>query len=262
AEGRQPETLEEFYPIAEIILSDFGQLDYDLVPIEQIYLELYDNTKIDIAFQHLTQEQQGFIRQFWQSFSIAGHSGVQERFLQLWKRLPVLYDRFKEKLKTEGQTNYPTIYRDLVEGKATNQQFASSFQHILFVGFNALNKVEAKLFRQWQDKGSALFYFDADAYYLEDTMQEAGLFIRRNIFQTGLVNALGDSPNIIGNRTSTVNLYASTGKISQTKLLYDILEQHHKAEQTSAILLADETYWFLCYRVYPMSTPTSQRDIH
>ncbi|WP_286734409.1 MULTISPECIES: PD-(D/E)XK nuclease family protein [Sphingobacterium] len=240
AEGKQPETLEEFYPIAEIILSDFGQLDYDLVPIEQIYLELYDNTKIDIAFQHLTQEQQGFIRQFWQSFSIAGHSGVQERFLQLWKRLPVLYDRFKEKLKTEGQTNYPTIYRDLVEGKATNQQFASSFQHILFVGFNALNKAEAKLFRQWQDKGSALFYFDADAYYLEDTMQEAGLFIRRNIFQTGLVNALGDSPNIIGNRTSTVNLYASTGKISQTKLLHDILEQHHNMEQTSAILLADE----------------------
>ncbi len=240
AEGKQPETLEEFYPIAEIILSDFGQLDYDLVPIEQIYLELYDNTKIDIAFQHLTQEQQGFIRQFWQSFSIAGHSGVQERFLQLWKRLPLLYDRFKEKLKAEGQTNYPTIYRDLVEGKATNQHFASSFQHILFVGFNALNKAEAKLFRQWQDQGRALFYFDADAYYLEDNMQEAGLFIRRNIFQTGLVNALGDSPNIIGNRTSTVNLYASTGKISQTKLLYDILEQHSNTEQTSAILLADE----------------------
>jgi len=239
-EGKEPETLEEFYPIAEIILSDFGQLDYDLVPIDQIYMELYDNTKIDIAFQHLTQEQQGFIRQFWQSFSIAGHSGVQERFLQLWKRLPVLYTRLKETLKAGGQTNYPTIYRDLVESKATLQDFTSSFKQILFVGFNALNRAEAKLFRQWQEEGKALFYFDADAYYLEDNMQEAGLFIRRNIFQTGLVNALGSSPNIIGNRTSTVNLYASTGKISQTKLLYDILEKQNNKEQTSAILLADE----------------------
>jgi len=239
-EGKEPETLEEFYPIAEIILSDFGQLDYDLVPIDQIYMELYDNTKIDIAFQHLTQEQQGFVRQFWQSFSIAGHSGVQERFLQLWKRLPVLYTRFKETLKAGGQTNYPTIYRDLVESKATLQDFTSSFKQILFVGFNALNRAEAKLFRQWQEEGKALFYFDADAYYLEDNMQEAGLFIRRNIFQTGLVNALGSSPNIIGNRTSTVNLYASTGKISQTKLLYDILEKQNNKEQTSAILLADE----------------------
>lgn len=78
------------------------------------------------------------------------------------------------------------------------------------------------------------------SYYLDDNMQEAGLFIRRNIFQTGLVNALGSSPNIIGNRTSTVNLYASTGKISQTKLLYDILEKQNNKEQTSAILLADE----------------------
>ncbi|MDF2518857.1 MAG: hypothetical protein K0R59_4153 [Sphingobacterium sp.] len=240
AEGKEPETLEEFYPIAEIVLSDFGQLDYDLVPIDQIYLELYDNTKIDIAFQHLTQEQQGFIRQFWQSFSIAGHSGVQERFLQLWKRLPILYTKFKETLKAGGQTNYPTIYRDLVEGRAAHQDFIASFQQVLFVGFNALNKAEAKLFRKWQEEGKALFYFDADAYYLEDNMQEAGLFIRRNIFQTGLANALGDSPNIIGNRTSTVNLYASTGKISQTKLLYDILEKNNNKEQTAAILLADE----------------------
>lgn len=240
AEGKEAETLEEFYPIAEIILSDFGQLDYDLVPIEQIYLELYDNTKIDIAFQHLTKEQQGFIRQFWQSFSIAGYSGVQERFLQLWKRLPVLYEKLKASLKNEGQTNYPTIYRDLVEGRATHQYFAHSFQKILFIGFNALNKAEASLFKQWQDEERALFYFDADAYYMEDNMQEAGLFIRRNIFQTGLVNALGDIPNVIGNRTSTVNLYASTGKVSQTKLLYDILAQQHEPDQTSAILLADE----------------------
>mgnify|MGYP000850266154 CR=1 FL=1 len=239
-EGKSPESLEEFYPIAEIILSDFGQLDYDLVPIEQIYLELYDNTKIDIAFQHLSSEQQGFIRQFWQSFSIAGHSGVQERFLQLWKRLPILYDKFKERLRAAGQTNFPTIYRDLVEGRAPYQQFSSSFQQILFVGFNALSKAEAKLFKQWQDEGKALFYFDTDAYYLEDTMQEAGLFIRRNLFQTGLVNALGDSPNIIGNRTSTVNLYASTGRVSQTKLLYDILQQHTEGDQSAAILLADE----------------------
>src|SRR5690606_6266077 len=171
AEGKEAETLEEFYPIAEIILSDFGQLDYDLVPIQQIYMELYDNTKIDIAFQHLTPEQQGFIRQFWQAFSIAGHSGVQERFLQLWKRLPVLYDRFKERLKSLNQSNYPTICRELAEGRAAAQDFIASFQQVLFVGFNALNKAEAKLFKQWQEEGRALFYFDADAYYLEDNMQ-------------------------------------------------------------------------------------------
>lgn len=240
-EGHEPETLEEFYPIAEIILSDFSQLDYDVVNIDHIYMELYDTSKIDIEFQHLTKEQQDFIRQFWQSFSIAGHTGIQERFLKLWKRLPILYRAFKQKLIEHKQTNYPTIYRQLAEGELDSISLIKPFKKILFVGFNALNNAEAKLFKQWQELGKALFYFDADAYYLEDKQQEAGLFIRRNIFQTELQNALGEAPNIIGNRKDNIHLYASTGKVSQTKLLHDVLLGNEKEEKTSAILLADES---------------------
>lgn len=240
-EGHEPETLEEFYPIAEIILSDFGQLDYDLANIDQIYMELYDTSKIDIEFQHLTKEQQDFIRQFWQSFSIAGHTGIQERFLKLWKRLPVLYRAFKQKLSEQKQTNYPTIYRQLANGELDSKALTQPFKKILFVGFNALNNAEAKLFKQWQDEDKALFYFDADSYYLDDKQQEAGLFIRRNIFQTGLQNALGEVPNIIGSRKDNIHLYASTGKVSQTKLLHDVLVEHEQEGKTSAILLADES---------------------
>ena len=240
-EGHEPESLEEFYPIAEIILSDFGQLDYDLVNIDHIYMELYDTSKIDIEFQHLTKEQQEFIRQFWQSFSVTGHTGIQERFLKLWKRLPVLYRAFKQKLAEQKQTNYPTIYRQLANGELDTTALTKPFKKVLFVGFNALNNAEAKLFKQWQEQDKALFYFDADAYYLDDKQQEAGLFIRRNIFQTGLQNALGDTPNIIGSRKDNIHLYASTGKVSQTKLLHDVLIENEKEGKTSAILLADES---------------------
>lgn len=239
-EGVEPETLEEFYPIAEIILSDFSQLDYDLVDIAHIFMELSDTTEIEIAFQHFTPEQQAFIRQFWQSFSIQGHTGVQKRFLRLWRRLPTLYKAFKERLQAEGQTNFPTIYRDLAEGKEENKTFVDQFKQVLFVGFNALNRAEAKLFREWQEQGKALFYFDADSHYLDDKLQEAGLFIRRNIFQTGLLNALGDVPNIIANRADDVHIYQSLGKISETKLLYDLLSKHQDESKSSAILLADE----------------------
>src|SRR5690606_7055400 len=110
-----------------------GQLDYELVDIEHIYMELYDTTKIDIAFQHLTVEQQHFIRQFWQSFSLAGHTGLQQRFLRLWKRLPVLYKRFKTKLQQAGQLNYPTLYRDIVEGAVPYPDFEKRYKKILFV---------------------------------------------------------------------------------------------------------------------------------
>jgi ATP-dependent helicase/nuclease subunit B len=240
-EGHAPEILEEFYPIAEIILSDFGQLDYELVDIDHIYMELHDTTKIDIAFQHFTAEQQHFIRQFWQSFSINGHTGAQQRFLQLWKRLPKLYRAFKEKLKADRQINYPTLYRHIVEGTADHPTFIDKYKKVLFVGFNALNRAESHLFQKWQSEEKALFYFDADAYYLDDKLQEAGLFIRRNIHTSGLINVLGDAPNIIGNRREVIDIYAASGKISQTKLLHDVLQQQEHPEKTSAILLADES---------------------
>ncbi|WP_270088617.1 PD-(D/E)XK nuclease family protein [Sphingobacterium sp. SYP-B4668] len=241
AEGHAAETLEEFYPIAEIILNDFGQLDYELVDIDHIYMELHDTTKIDIAFQHFTSEQQHFIKQFWQSFSIDGHTGIQQRFLQLWKRLPKLYRAFKEKLKKERYINYPTLYRNIVDGSVDNPTFIEKYKKILFVGFNALNRAETHLFQKWQHEERALFYFDADAYYLDDKIQEAGLFIRRNIYSSGLINALGDAPNIIGNRQERIDIYATSGKISQTKLLHDILQQQESADKSSAILLADES---------------------
>ncbi|WP_392470081.1 PD-(D/E)XK nuclease family protein [Sphingobacterium cellulitidis] len=242
-EGRDPESLEEFYPIAEIILSDFGQIDYDLVPVDQIYMELFDTTEIDITFQHFTEEQQSFIKQFWKSFSMKGHTAVQQRFLALWKRLPVLYNAFKEKLKQEKQTNFPTIYRELAEGKSEIQSFIKKYKKVLFVGFNALNRAEATLFKKWQNEDLALFYFDVDAHYLDDNLQEAGLFLRRNLFQTGLQNALGEAPNIIGNRNGEVNLYKSLGKNSEAKLLHNVLQKHEFdfKNETAAILLADES---------------------
>ncbi|MCL7989356.1 PD-(D/E)XK nuclease family protein [Sphingobacterium sp. lm-10] len=240
-EGSDPESPEEFYPIAELILSDFSQLDYELVAVDQIYTELYDTGKIDLEFQHLTSEQQGYIRQFWQSFSMAGHTGVQQRFLQLWKRLPLLYNRFKERLTQEKQTNYPTLYRELAEGRTTKQHFIQPYKKIIFVGFNALNRAETTLFKRWQEEDKALFYFDTDAYYVDDTMQEAGLFIRRNIGNSGLINSLGEAPHIIGQRKDDIHLYAALGRVSQAKLLYQLLEKHEKEGQSSAILLADES---------------------
>ncbi len=242
-EGRDPETLEEFYPIAEIILSDFGQIDYDLVPVDQIYMELFDTTEIDLHFQHFTEEQQSFIKQFWKSFSMKGHTAVQQRFLALWKRLPKLYKAFQEKLKNEKQTNYPILYRELAEGKAENQDFIKEHKKVLFVGFNALNRAEAQLFKKWQEEGLALFYFDVDAHYLDDKIQEAGLFLRRNLFNTGLVNALGESLNLIANRNTDVNLYKSLGKNSEAKLLHDVLalKDIDFKKETAAILLADES---------------------
>lgn len=243
-EGRPEESPDEFYPLAETILSDFAQLDYDLVQPEEVYAELRDIALLQQRFPHLSAEQQRFMRQFWESFSVGKQTAIQQKFLQLWGRLPRLYQRFKEELARQRLATTAGIYRDLVEGRAAKPNFLAAYKQAAFVGFNALNRCEASLFTRWQDAGKALFYFDADSYYLDDELQEAGLFLRKNIRQYGLRNALGDFPAVLGAKTDRIELLATAGKVAQAKLLPNLLADRaadREAPTSTAVILADES---------------------
>jgi len=243
-EGRPEETPDEFYPLAETILSDFAQLDYDLVAPEAVYAELRDIALLQQRFPHLSADQQRFMRQFWESFSVGKQTAIQQKFLQLWGRLPTLYQRFKAELREQKLTTTAGNYRDLAEGRADHPDFISAYKQVAFVGFNALNRCEVKLFTQWQEAGKALFYFDADSYYLDDDLQEAGLFLRKNVGQYGLHNALGEFPAALGSKTDRIELVAASGKVAQAKLLSTLLESQpadREAPTNTAIILADES---------------------
>jgi len=243
-EGRPEETPDEFYPLAETILSDFAQLDYDLVAPEEVYAELRDMALLQQRFPHLSADQQRFMRQFWESFSVGKQTAIQQKFLQLWGRLPTLYQRFKAELARQKLTTTASSYRNLAESRADHPDFISVYQRVAFVGFNALNRCEVKLFTQWQEAGKALFYFDADSYYLNDDLQEAGLFLRKNVAQYGLRNALGEFPAALGSKTNRIELIAASGKVAQAKLLPTLLEDRpadREAPTSTAIILADES---------------------
>ncbi|SEL74458.1 PD-(D/E)XK nuclease family protein [Parapedobacter koreensis] len=243
-EGRPEETPDEFYPLAETILSDFAQLDYDLAAPEDVYAELRDIALLQQRFPHLSAEQQRFMRQFWESFSVGKQTAIQQKFLQLWGRLPTLYRRFKDELIRQGLATTAGIYRDLVEGRATNPDFMVAYKQVAFIGFNALNRCEVRLFVQWQEVGKALFYFDADSYYLDDDLQEAGLFLRKNIRQYGLKQALGDVPALLAAKTGPIDIRATSGKVAQAKLLATLIADRpadRDAPTSTAIILADES---------------------
>jgi len=241
-EGRKEETFEEFYPLAEIILSDFAELDYELVSVDRVFDILYDTTKIDLEFDAHSEEQKNFLKTFWSTFQSEDHSYVQQRFLKLWKRLPLLYKEFKRSLLKDGATTLASIYRNIAEKEHAGDKYINRFSKIIFIGFNALNNAEKTIFKRWQDQNLALFYFDVDPYYMEDPNQEAGHFLRQNIAQTGLKNSLEDSPGLIKNKQEPIKLYGSGGMTAQAKLLSKHLETnyHVSQEKSTGILLADE----------------------
>lgn len=262
------DSLDQFFPIGEIMLDDFAQLDYELVNVDMIFRELEQIARLDRQFDFLTEEQQQFLVRFWSAFSKDRQTEMQARFLQLWRLLPQLYHRFHAALREQHSHTIAGIYRDLAEGSPESKDVAADFQQVIFVGFNALNACESRLFRYWQENGKALFYFDADTYYYEDPQMEAGHFIRQNIGDHGLVNALGEFPARLSGRggepdssglfgfsglsgldqkpassrvSGRVDLIAAPGRTAQAKALAQLLEDQAAGTGSIAIILADET---------------------
>jgi ATP-dependent helicase/nuclease subunit B len=233
------ESLDHFFPLAEIILNDFAQLDYDLVAPEKVFTTLEDIAEIQQHFDYLSDEQKGFLKQFWNSFSDRKPSEMQKRFLQLWKILPVLYTQLKKELAKEGKSTMASLYKDLAEQNQNTQDPTLAYDTVLFVGFNALNNSEITLFKRWHASGKAHFYFDADTYFLDDTLQEAGHFLRKNLHQFGLPNALGQATNRFTSERSPIEIFAAPGMLAQANVVRELL-QKETSEQTTAIILADE----------------------
>lgn len=248
-EGLKAINPDVFYPVARIILSDFAQIDNDLVNADQLFEELEDIAVIEKNFQHLSEEQQGFLEQFWTSFSSGKQKNHQEQFIRMWRRMPELYRGFHEALNAKGKTSMAHVYRKLATGKAEKPEFIDDFAKgkLVFAGFNALSNAEAVIFKKWSQDEKALFYFDTDSYYMQDEAQEAGLFLRKNIQRIGLPNALGESRELIKSFPKEIRVYKTQGQTAQAKILQKELEEDYPmldAQDNAgkiALILADES---------------------
>lgn len=236
------EDYSELMPLAELILQDFAQIDYELVSVSEIFQYLIELGEIDRKFDYLTEEQKEYLKRFWSSFSDNRQTEIQDKFLNIWRKMPLIYEGFHQKLEKEGYSTIPKTYRNLAENQQLIESHLNDFKAVLFVGFNALNACEKRLFKEWQKLGKALFYFDVDEHYFYDKFQEAGLFIRENIGNLGLKNALGDPISVLNNLNHPIQVIQSPGHTVQAKVIKNLIEdQWFEKEGSKAIILADET---------------------
>ena len=198
-ETRSEETLDDFYFWGELLISDFDDVDKNLVDADRLFSNLQDLKNIMDDYDFLDSEQEEAIRQFFQNFSLERRTQLKETFISLWDKLGDIYHHYRHNLAELGIAYEGMMYRYVMEELQPDKL---KYEHYVFVGFNVLNKVETKFFERLREAGKALFYWDYDIFYTrlprENTppyTHEAGEFILRNlkIFPNELPEAVFDT---------------------------------------------------------------------
>ena len=183
-ETQSQETLDDFYFWGELLISDFDDVDKNMVDADKLFSNLQDLKNLMDDYEFLDKEQEEAIQQFFQNFSIERRTALKEKFISLWDKLGTIYHRYRENLTELGIAYEGMLYRNVIEQLNTDQL---KYDKYIFVGFNVLNKVENEFFRKLKDAGKALFYWDYDIFYTQQIRKhEAGEFLKRN---------LGEFPN-------------------------------------------------------------------
>ena len=233
------ETLDHFYGWGQLLLSDFDDVDKNMVDAKQIFANLSDIHELDDV-SYLTDYQKQMIKKFFSNFSDDHNSELKKRFLHLWCHFYDIYVEFNKRLTQQGLAYEGALYRNV----ANNENIAFRHKKYLFVGFNMMQKVELNLCDRLMKQGKAAFYWDYDQYYM-DGNNEAGHYIRQ--FLPYYPNELADYPQqeIYNNMTKNKDITyisAPTENI-QARYVNTWLKENgrYKMGRNVAIVLSDES---------------------
>ncbi len=232
------ETIDAFWGWGEILLNDFNDIDKHLGDVDAIFCNVRDLHAYD-SVAYLSDDDKRLLQSFFAEFSADHDTRLKERFLHLWNRLRDIYYAFNAALAAQHLTYEGALYR-AVALRADDIDWGD--KRYLFVGFNMLSAAEQRLFSALHKKGVAQFYWDYDRYYLSDSTQEAGTYLRQ--WLPRYPNALPDSDDALYDNFSRDKditfLSASSEDIQAQYVDRWLHEGQRMAEgQRTAIVLAD-----------------------
>ena len=216
-------TFEEFQTWGTIVLSDFDDIDRYMLDHEQVF----KNLKAIKELESWQIDEENF-------------SASQVKFMEFWDRLPKYYAELHKKLQDKNTITAGLAYRKLAENTAVVIS-GNEKQHFIFAGFNALSKSELRIIKNLLIQKKASFLVDADIYYYENKIHEAGAFIRKNLdfLEIGKPEIIGDH---LSDKNLVLNVVECAQHTGQVKVAATELSKLSPAELDSTlVLLADET---------------------
>lgn len=217
------ETIESVVSWSSPLLSDFNEIDAHLVDTYDFFSYL-SNVK-EVEHWYLQEERTPLIQEY----------------ISFWKSLPQLYDTFAKRLLNRGLAYQGLVYREAID---TLEHYieANTNKYHVFLGFNALNVAEQKLFQSLLERNLATVYWDADVYFMNDTTHSASSFMRSykekwKHYKTNPFQYVDSNYNSFKN----VEIIGASGQIGQVKAVGNLLEKMPlETLRNTAVVLGDE----------------------
>lgn len=236
------ETLDDFYYWGEMLLADFNDIDKYMVDTRQLFANIQSLKEIDAGFSYLTREQLEFLATFWENILTAKTSDDKGQFLGIWKQLIPIYDNFQQVLAKKNLAYEGMVYRTMVA--RLDDFIAANTNQYAFIGFNALNTCEKKLFTALQASEQGLFFWDYDDYYKNASHHEAALFVNENLLQFPMPrNFIPDTNNF--SALEKIDVVAVPGFSGQATFAASWIENNRDKVSAhfdnTAVVLCDES---------------------
>lgn len=258
-------TLDQLYSLMETMLSDFQDIDNNMVEPAKLFLNIADLKEMT-DFSFLEQEQREAIEQFFGKFFEQKSklsspdtqlSPLKSQFKTLWNHLTEIYETYQKELLTSEEE--PMVYEGMLKRKVIESLQDEEKQKriderlaaktYVMVGFNVLNKTELELFRYLKQHRDTKFYWDYDISYLSKggtssitTKYEAGQFIVENI---RLLGNEFEGKDLFDNmkQPKEITFIQSPTENAQTRYIDAWVKGHVKKDEPlreSAVILCNE----------------------
>jgi ATP-dependent helicase/nuclease subunit B len=221
-EGRF-ETFEEFTTWGSMLLSDFDDIDRYMLD----YSQVFKNLKAIKELESWKIDEEKF-------------SASQKKFMEFWERIPTYYDNLHRKIIEKGFVTAGLAYRQLAENpeplfeKNENQLF-------IFAGFNALSLAELTIIKKLIRRNRAEYIINADKYYLDNPIHEAGAFLRKNLDFLEIKDPLFISDEL-DQKELDIQVVECAQHTGQVKVAATELEKLSKDQiNETLVLLSDES---------------------
>ncbi len=220
--GDRTEGFDEFLQWAPVTLRDMSEVDQHLLDLDDLYRELHSYDEIEA----------------WSFTRLGEPSAAQQRLIQHWKATGELHRAMGVHMRAVAMGTAGAVARAAAESVAgTETQLP--WKAVWFAGLNALEPAPTTVIQALQKIGLAHLAWDTDRWYLEDPLQEAGLFLRRSIAAMGP----GVLPPVdaIRTRPRTVHIVSVPNTVAQAAHAAQYLHELAPDERAATVVvLADE----------------------